>query len=106
MLPSPQAYLDALTGPGREWLAGFLAHMAENHPDIAPVMFRRRPMFKVGKSYVLFTVAKANFNVHTLNFDLIARLKPCLPQASFGKGSVQVKFADVAAKPVLIELCG
>ncbi len=105
MLTSPQEYLDTLTGPGREWLAGFLGHMAENHPDIAPVMFRQRPMFKVGKSYVLFSVAKTHFTVHTLNFDLIESLKPRLPKAAFGRGSVQVKFADVAAKPVLTELC-
>lgn len=105
MLQTPQEYVDTLTGPGRDWLVEFLDYMEEHHPGLPPVMFRQRPMFKVGKSYVFFTVAKEHFTVHTLNFDLIEGLKTALPRAGFGRGSVKVKFADEEAKPVLKALC-
>lgn len=105
MLTTPQEYVDLLDSPGKEWLAEFLAYMAERHAELEPVMFRQRPMFKVGKSYVLFSVAKEHFAVHTLNFDLIEQTKEKLPRAGYGKGSVKVKFTDAKAKPVLKELC-
>ncbi len=105
MLTTPQEYVDSLSSPGREWLQEFLAYMTQKYPDIAPVMFRQRPMFKVGKSYVMFTVAKEHFSLHTLNFDLIENIRGVLSKADFGKGCVKVRFSDTAAKPVLKELC-
>ncbi len=105
LLNSPQEYLDTLDDPGRAWLGEFIAHMAVRHPDIAPVMFRQRPMYKVGESYLLFTVSKEHFCVHTLHFNLLEGLKTRLASAAYGKGCVKVRFADEAAKPLLRELC-
>lgn len=105
MLTTPLEYVETLSGPGCEWLAEFLQYMGSRHPDITPVMFRQRPMFKIGKSYVMFTVAKEHFTLHTLNFDLVEGLKAILPKAEFGKGSVKVKFSDTIAKPVLKGFC-
>ena len=105
MLDTPQKYVDAVQGPGRVWIEEFLNYMAAKHGDIKPIMFRQCPMFKVGKTYVMFTVAKTHFSVHTLNFELIEQLKTVLPKADFGKGCVKVKFADESAKPVLKQLC-
>lgn len=101
MLQSPQDYVDSLDGPGKVWLTEFLDYMRVRHPEIPPVMFRQRPMFKVGKSYVMFTVAMAHFSLHTLNFELIEGLKASLPRAGYGKGCVKAKFTDEAAKPLL-----
>ncbi len=105
MLTTPEAYAASLDSPGKDWLVDFLGYMAERHGDITPVMFRQRPMYKVGKSYVLFNVAKSHISVHTMNFDLIEGLKGQLPGADFGKGCVKVKFTDEAARPVLRALC-
>lgn len=102
---SPQDYVDSVPSPGKDWLVEFLGYMDAQYPDLQPVMFRQRPMFKVGESYLLFTVAKEHFTLHTLNFDLIEGVKDKLPRAAFGKGSVKVRFADVDAKPVLKALC-
>ncbi len=104
-MTTPEEYMASLDGEGRIWLAEFLDYMRERHGALQPIMFRQRPMFKVGKSYVLFTVAKEHFAVHTLNFDLIEAIRKDLPKAKYGKGCVQVKFADVAAKPALKALC-
>ncbi len=101
MLTTPKEYADSLDEAGKSWLTEFLQYMDEAHGDIPPIMFRQRPMFKVGQSYVLFSVAKTYFTVHTLNFDLIETLHDTLPRASFGKGCVKVKFSDDAAKPIL-----
>ncbi len=101
MLTTPEQYLDSIEGPGRDWLQEFYDHMKRRHPDIAPVMFRQRPMYKVGKSYVMFTAAASHFSVHTLNFELIEALKRDLPKAAYGKGCVKVRFTDKAALPAL-----
>lgn len=70
-------------------------------------MFRSRPMFKFGPSYLdrylMFTAAKAHFTTHALEFDLIEQLKDRLPGARFGKGSIKVRYDDEAPKPVLRE---
>lgn len=105
MLVTPQDYTQSLSSPGKNWLIEFMGYMQANHGNTAPVMFRQRPMYKFGKSYILFTVAKTHFTVHTLNFELIEALKPKLPSAAFGKGSVKVKFSDTGAKPLLKQLC-
>lgn len=105
MLTTPEQYLGTLEGPGRAWLEAFLTHMSEKHADIAPIMFRQRPMYRVGESYVLFSVAQRHFTVHTLNFELIEALRERLPGAGFGKGSVNVKFTDEAARALLFALC-
>lgn len=101
MLTTPREYIDSVQGPGHEWLQEFHAYMARRYPDITPVMFRQRPMFKVGESYVMFTAAKKHFSLHSLNFDLIAAAKEKIPNSGSGLGSVQVPYKDQAAKPVL-----
>lgn len=105
MLQTPQEYIESIPSPGKEWLEEFHEYMKTEHGEFQPVMFRQRPMFKVGKSYLMFTAAKEHFTLHTLNFDLIEEVKAKLPRASFGKGSVKVKFSDVEAKPILKALC-
>ncbi len=105
MLTTPQQYVDSLETPARAWVGEFLAYMAEKYPAFPPVMFRQRPMCKIGASYLLFTAAQQHFTLHTLNFSLIEALKADLPHADYGKGCVKVKFSDVAAKPRLFALC-
>lgn len=105
MLTTPQEYVDSLEEPGKSWLAEFLTHMQAAHSDIAPIMFRQCPMFRAGKSYVLFSVAKEHFTVHTLNMELLEKLKAELPKAGYGRGCVKVKFADTQAKPTLKVFC-
>ena len=102
-----EQYLASLPEPARAWVADFVDDTAAHYPSVPLVMFRQRPMFKFGaryqQGYVMFTAAKTHFTVHSVEFDLIDRLKPRLPTAQFGKGSVKVRFADEAARPVLRE---
>lgn len=105
MLTTVQEYVDSLNGQGKEWLVEFLSYMNETHSHLKPIMYRQRPMFKVGKSYVFFTVAKTHFTIHTLNFEIIEEMKKVLPTSAFGKGCVKVKFSNFEAKPLLKEMC-
>jgi hypothetical protein len=102
-----EEYLASLPEPARGWVTEFVDDTASHYPSVPPVMFRQRPMFKFGatyqQGYVMFTAAKTHFTVHSVEFDLIEQLKPRLPMAQFGKGSVKVRFADEAAKPILCE---
>ena len=98
-------YLASLPEPARAWVTEFVDDTAAHYPSIPLVMFRQRPMFRFGatyrQGYVMFTAAKTHFTVHSVEFDLIEQLAARLPDARFGKGSVKVRFADEAAKPVL-----
>lgn len=104
MFTTPEEYLQSLDSPGQAWLGEFLTYMSDRHRQLAPIMFRQRPMYKIGKSYVLFSVAKEHFTVHTLNFDLIEALRTALPGADYGKGCVKVRFEHAGAKPALRDL--
>lgn len=105
MITSPQEYIDSIAGLGKEWLIEFFHYMEQHHGDIKPVMFRQRPMYKVGKSYIMFTAAKDYFSMHTLNFELINELKRQLPGSGNGKGCVNIKYTNIAAKPILKTMC-
>ncbi len=100
-----EEYLDSLPEPARAWVAEFVNDTATHYPSVPLLMFRQRPMFKFGSAYqqgyVMFTAAKTHFAVHSVEFDLIEKLKTELPKAQFGKGAVKVRFTDQAAKPVL-----
>lgn len=105
VLTTKDEYLQTLDDDGKTWLKEFLDYMDVKYPELKFVMFRSRPMYKVGKSYVLFSVAKTHFTVHTLDFDLIEEMKELLPTADFGKGCVKTKFKYTDAKPMIKLLC-
>lgn len=105
VLTTKEEYIETLDEIGQKWLREFLDYMDQKYPNLTFVMFRSRPMYKVGKSYVLFSVAKTHFTVHALDFDLIGEMKNILPNADFGKGCVKVKFKHDDAKPELKALC-
>ena len=109
VITTPQEYLDSLRGAGKEWFAEFWAYMNEMHPEYSITMFRQRPMYKkedsYSKGYLMFTVAKSHFTVHTLYFDIIEEMKNTLPGAEFGKGCVKVKFKDIYMKNSLKGMC-
>ena len=102
-----EEYLASLPELARGWVSEFIDDTGAHYPSVPLVMFRQRPMFKFGASYqqgyVMFTAAKTHFTVHSVEFDLIQQLRPRLPKAQFGKGSVKVRFTDLAAKPILRE---
>lgn len=107
MFETPQQYIESLPVVAQEWMNAFIEYTATKYPQVPLVMFRQRPMFKFTdkytEGYVMFTAAKTHFTVHSMEFDLVEAMKAKLPKASFGKGSIKVKFSDVAAKPVLFE---
>ncbi|MBN2062095.1 MAG: hypothetical protein JW882_16940 [Deltaproteobacteria bacterium] len=109
MITTPEEYLASVGEPGRAWLEEFFSYMRERHPDQMITMFRQCPMYKFGKSYLegylMFTVAKEHFSVHTIDFDLIEEMKTRLPRLAFGKGCVKAKYADVDVIPELKKLC-
>lgn len=105
MITSPQEYIDSIEGAGKGWLLEFYAFMREKYSDIQPVMFRQRPMYKIGKSYVMFTAAKEHFSVHTMNFELVEEYRAKIPGSGKAKGCLNIKYNNIAAKPLLQELC-
>ncbi len=109
MITTPEEYLESANEQGKKWLAEFFHYMDEKHPELKITMFRQCPMYKFKNSYldgyIMFTVAKNHFTLHTLDFDLIEEMKSQFPKAGFGKGCVKVKYGDVDAIPALKEMC-
>jgi uncharacterized protein YdhG (YjbR/CyaY superfamily) len=105
MIESFEEYLESVDAEGKHWLAEFHAYMGRKHPEFVISMFRQRPMYKFGEKYtdgyIMFTIAKEHFTLHILDFDLIERAKTRLPKASFGKGSIKIKFAEKKQIPEL-----
>ena len=68
-------------------------------------MFRQRPMFKFGRSYldgyIMFTAAKSHFATHAIDFDLVQVARQSITGAGGGKGNVSVMYGNEAAKPAL-----
>lgn len=46
-----QEYLDSLPEPGRGWVTEFVGDPAAHDPNVPPVKFRQRPMFRFGTAY-------------------------------------------------------
>lgn len=109
MMETRQQYIDSVSEQGKEWLLEFYNYMDSKYPMLEATIFRQRPMYKFKNSYldgyIMFTIAKTHFTFHTLNFELIEEVKPKLPNADFGKGSIKVKFWDKEAVPILKKLC-
>lgn len=105
MITSIEEYLNSVNDIGKEWLLEFYQYMNTKHSELKPVMFRQRPMYKINKSYIMFTAAKQHFSLHTIDFDLINKYQHIIPNSGNAKGCLNIKYSNVDAKPLLKELC-
>jgi hypothetical protein len=105
VIETPQQYLDAVPEAGRPWLCEFWEYVQVTYPSQELTMFRQRPMFKFGHSYldgyVMFTAAKSHFATHAIDFDLVQAARESITGAVGGKGNVSVKYPNQLAKPAL-----
>jgi hypothetical protein len=105
MIESFEEYIESVGEDGKNWLNEFYKYMKEKHPTNKVSMFRQRPMYKFGEKYtdgyVMFTIAKEHFTLHILDFELVEKAKTRIKKASFGKGSIKVKFSENDAIPEL-----
>jgi uncharacterized protein YdhG (YjbR/CyaY superfamily) len=97
-------YVAACTDEQRALLAPLLEHMRTAHPDWQERLSYQMPMFKRGKEYVAFSVAKHHLTLHALDFELVAAAREVLPRAALGKGSVKVPYDDPDLIPGLTAL--
>jgi hypothetical protein len=102
---TPEEYYDAAPDAGKPWLREFWEYVRTTYPGQELTMFRQTPMFKFRDSYlegyVMFTAAKSHFATHAIDFDLVQQARESITGAAGGKGSVSVKYANVAARPGL-----
>jgi uncharacterized protein YdhG (YjbR/CyaY superfamily) len=96
-------YINAFEGEKREWLITMVTFMRDNFPELEETIFYQMPAFRLDRGYIAFSVAKDHFTYHTLDFRTIDELKSSLPSATFGRGSVKIRFSDREAIPVLFE---
>jgi uncharacterized protein YdhG (YjbR/CyaY superfamily) len=87
-------YVAGCTDEQRALLLPLLEHMRTTHPDWEEQLSYQIPMFRHGKAYVGFSVAKSHLTLHALDFELVASARDVLPRATLGKGSVKVPYDD------------
>jgi uncharacterized protein YdhG (YjbR/CyaY superfamily) len=97
-------YVNSFEGEKKEWLLTFITFMRENFPEAQETISYQMPMYKFGKMYIAFSIAKDHFTYHTVDFEMIEALKTLLPRAKFGRGSAKVSFDDRSAIPILFDM--
>lgn len=101
MVHTVDEYLAFLTDPGRSWVQEFVDFMRREYPGVSEGISYQIPTYKVGNTYVAFSVAKDHFTFHTLDFERLEVLKKELPDIRYGRGSAKVPYDDEEAKPAL-----
>lgn len=96
-----EEYVNQFDGLRREWIEEYTNYMKEKHPEMEGVIWFRMPTYKVGCSYIAFSVTKAYFAIHTNDNECFQMLKSGLDKAAFGKRSAKVKYTDDGAKHVI-----
>ena len=94
-------YIEQFEGVKRDWILEFTTYMNKKYPDITGTIWFRMPTYRLGHSYVAFSIAKDYFAFHTNDVECFLMLTTSLSKATFGKKSAKIKFTDDGAKPIL-----
>lgn len=91
-------YIDSLDENGKESVSVFAAFMKTEFPKIAPKISFAMPMWWAGlkmyDGYVAISAAKKHYSIHFHDEDYILKLKKALPNCSFGKKCINIKYGD------------
>lgn len=97
-------YVTQFDGVKREWIEEYTAYMEEKHSELEETIWFRMPTYKIGCSYVAFSVSRDYFAVHTNDRECFAMLQKGLDKAAFGKRSAKIKYSDQGAKHVIYNM--
>ena len=91
-------YLNSLDEIGKSHIEEFVAFMKAEFPRITPKICYSMPMWNMGakmyNGYVAVSAANKHYSVHLLDESYIIRLKDMLPNCSFGKRCINIKYGD------------
>lgn len=91
-------YVNSLDEGGRKYVKEFVVFMESEFPKITPKISFSMPMWWAGlkmyDGYVAISAAKKHYSIHFYDEDYIISLKKILPNCSFGKRCINIKYGD------------
>ena len=91
-------YINSLDEIGKKYVSDFEGFMKIEFSYIAPKICFAMPMWWVGSKmydgYVAISAAKKHYSIHFHDENYIAKLKDELPDCTFGKKCINVKYGD------------
>lgn len=91
-------YMNSLDETSKICIGDFVTFMSLEFPQITPKISFSMPMWWAGtkmyEGYVAVSAAKKHYSIHFLEEDYITKLKEELPNCSFGKRCINVKYGD------------
>lgn len=98
-------YIDNLEDGEKKYIADFYEFMKKEYPQIIPKISFSMPMWWAGpkmyNGYIAISAASKHYSVHFGDENYMNELKKVLPDCSFGKRCVNVKYGDDASITVV-----
>lgn len=93
-------YISTLDEKGKNHVSDFVNFMKEAFPNLSPKISFSMPMWWIGskmyEGYVAVSAAKKHYSIHFHDENYIVKLKQELPNCTFGKRCINVKYDDEA----------
>jgi uncharacterized protein YdhG (YjbR/CyaY superfamily) len=91
-------YLTNLDDTAQKYVSDFIDFMKIEFPQLDPIISFSMPMWRAGSKmydgYVAVSAAKKHYSIHFHEENYINQLKEELPDCSFGKRCINVKYGD------------
>jgi uncharacterized protein YdhG (YjbR/CyaY superfamily) len=95
---SIDGYINSLDENGKVCVYEFVAFMKTEFPKITPKISFAMPMWWAGMKmydgYVAISAAKKHYSIHFHDENYLLNLKKVLPNCSFGKRCINIKYGD------------
>lgn len=91
-------YIESLDEDRKKYVYDFVNFMKTSFPEITPRISFSMPMWWVGPKmydgYVAISAAKAHYSIHFHDENYISKLKTELPDCTFGRKCINIKYGD------------
>jgi len=91
-------YINSLDENTKKYISDFENFMKTEFPEIIPKISFAMPMWWTGSKmyngYVAISAAKKHYSIHFHDESYITRMKEELPNCTFGKRCINVKYGD------------
>jgi len=91
-------YINCLDENAKKYISDFENFMKTEFPQIAPKICFAMPMWWAGTKmydgYVAVSAAKKHYSIHFHDENYLSKMKEVLPNCTFGKRCINVKYGD------------
>ena len=98
-------YINSLDENSKKYISDFISFMKAEFPQINGKISFSMPMWWAGEKmydgYVAVSAAKKHYSIHFYEESYINKLKDTLPQCTFGKRCINIKYGDENAVSIV-----